>query len=615
MNVRCLLPLALCCASVAQDGAAIYKQHCAACHEAPKGRIPTLQALRGMSVTAILRALNTGTMREQAKSLTQPERASVAVYLSAGPASKPQTAPQKASGFCSASAPQGSGKHADWNGFGANVVNTRFQNSAAAGISAADIPRLQLNWAFGLGDVTIARGQPVVVGGRLFAGTAAGKLYALDAKSGCTYWSFDTDAGIRSGVIVGAADQATSRRAIFFGDAKANAYAVDAETGKLIWKTRLEDHPAAMITAAPAMAAGVVYFGLSSFEELSGAQPKYQCCTFRGSVAALDAASGKILWRTYTIAQPATATTQTKSGVQRLGPSGAAVWSTPTVDLKRNAIYIATGDNYSDPPSATSDAVLALDRSSGKILWSRQMTPNDAYTVDCEAPVITNCPESKGPDFDFGQPPILVALPNGKDALVIGQKSGIAYALDPDQQGALLWQTRIGKGGSLGGIQWGSAADEKNMYVALSDIAFKVVADPEKPGQTKVALDSTKGGGLFALDLLTGKKAWDAPPPICGERKSCSPAQPAAVSAIAGVIFSGSVDGHFRAYASNTGEVIWDYDTAREYDAVNGQKAHGGAIDGGGAAIAGGIVYVYSGYSQWGGIAGNALLAFSVDGK
>ena len=617
VKVLWFLLLAFFCASVvAQDGATLYQQHCAVCHNAPKGRIPALKALRGMSGTAILRALNSGTMREQAKGLSEQERAAVAAYLSGGAASKaPGTAPQAPSGLCTAGTPQVSGTPSDWNGFGASIANTRFQTTDAAGIRAEDVPKLRLKWAFSLGDVTNARGQPVSVAGRLFVGTAAGKLYALDAKTGCTYWSFDAEAAIRSGVIVGAAEQTTSRPAVFFGDAKANAYAVDADTGKLMWKAHLGDHPAAVITAAPSLAPGVVYFALSSFEELSGAQPNYQCCTFRGSVTALDASSGKILWKTYTIAQPASPTSKTKSGIQRLGPSGAAVWATPTIDLKRNLIYIATGDNYSDPPSATSDAVLALDRSSGKILWSRQMTANDAYTVDCEAAVITNCPESKGPDFDFGQPPILVALPNGKDALVIGQKSGIAYALDPDQQGAVLWQTRVGKGGSLGGIQWGSAADEKNMYVALSDIGFMVSADPDKPGEMKLALDASKGGGLFALDLLTGKKVWSAPPPSCGERKQCSPAQPAAVSGIPGVVFSGAVDGHFRAYASNTGEVIWDYDTAREYDAVNGQKAHGGAIDGGGPAVAGGMVYLYSGYSQWGGIPGNALLAFSVEGK
>ena len=299
----------------------------------------------------------------------------------------------------------------------------------------------------------------------------------------------------------------------------------------------------------------------------------------------------------------------------RRGPSGAGVWSTPTIDLKRNLIYVSTGDNYSNPTTGTSDAVLALDRDTGKILWSQQMTANDAYTVDCVGAVQTNCPDSHGQDFDFAQPPILVSLVNGKQELVIGQKSGMAYAIDPDQQGKMLWQTRLGKGSVLGGIQWGSAADEKNMYVALSDIGFREVKDPADPAKVKSELDPTQGGGLFALQLDTGNKVWIAVPPNCGERKNCSPAQSAAVIAIPGVVFSGSVDGHFRAYASATGDVIRDYDTAREYGGVNGQKLHGGAMDGGGPAVAGGMIYVYSGYGQWGGMPGNALLAFSVDGK
>lgn len=613
MKTRVILLLAFASTCFAQDGAAIYQQHCAACHDSPKGRIPSLSALRAMNASAILRALETGTMRQQGKDLSSQERVAVSAYLSGKGA--PKVAEYSALASCRDARPSVSSAHADWNGFGAALTNTRYQSSEHAGLSIADIPKLRLKWAFNLGDVTIARGQPVIVDGRLFAGTAAGKLFALDAKSGCTYWQFTADAPLRSGVIVGSADETTGSPAVFFGDAKANAYALDAATGKLLWKSHLDDHPAAMITAAPNLAKGAVYFGLSSFEEVAGARPDYQCCTFRGSVVAVDANSGKILWRTYTIAQPAAPTTKTKTGVQRLGPSGAAVWSTPTIDLTRDAIYVATGDNYSDPPTESSDAVLALDRATGKLLWARQMTANDAYTVDCESPVVTNCPESKGPDFDFGQPPILVSPPHGKRALVIGQKSGVAYALDPDQQGAVLWQTRVGKGGSLGGIQWGSAVDEKNMYVALSDVEFKPVANPAKPKEVTLALDPKKGGGLFALDLLTGKQVWNAPPPACGDRAQCSPAQPAAVSAILGVIFSGSVDGHFRAYSSATGETLWDFDTAREYDTVNGPKAHGGAIDAGGPAIAGGIVYVYSGYSQWGGIPGNVLLAFSVDGK
>jgi len=615
LKLRLLFLLVFSCASLAQNGGAIFKQRCAACHESPVGRTPALESLRAMSDNTILRALETGAMREQAKDLTAQERMAVAAYLTGGFFKVSTASPAPPSAYCTASSAAANTPGPGWNGFGAGLTNTRFQGKDAAGLTASDVPRLRLRWAFGLGDVTIARGQPVIVGNRLFVSSAAGKLYALDARTGCLYWTFDADSAIRSGGVVGPISQPAGSPVVFFGDAKANAYALDVATGKLVWKVHPEDHYVAMITDTPNFYAGVVYLGVSSAEEISGAQPNSECCTFRGSVVALDATTGKTLWKTYTIAQPAVKTTKTQTGVQRWGPSGAGVWSTPTIDVKRNAIYVSTGDNYSDPTTDTSDAILALDRDTGKILWSRQMTANDAFTVDCPSPVKTNCPDSNGPDFDFGQPPILVSLPHGKQELVIGQKSGVAFAVDPDQQGKVLWQTRVGKGSPLGGIQWGSAADENNMYVALSDIAFMDVKDPANPAKPRSKLDPTKGGGLFALDLATGNKVWSAPPPVCGERQKCSPAQSAAVTAIPGAVFSGAEDGHFRAYSTATGNVIWDYDTAHEYKGVNGEKTHGGAMDGGGPAIAGGMVYVYSGYGQWGGIPGNTLLAFSVDGK
>ena len=612
MKAYWLLLLAFSCGSFAQNGATLYHQHCAMCHDSAQGRTPSVDSLHAMSNAAILRALETGAMREQAKDLSGQERKAVAEYLHSSSDKAQTETPMPPSAYCATAATAANSGSSEWNGFGANLSNTRFQTKDA-GISAAEVPKLRLRWAFSLGDVTMARGQPVVVAGRLYAGTAAGKLYSLDKNTGCLYWTFDAEAAIRSGVVVGAFGQ-PAREAVFFGDAKANAYALDPSSGKLLWKTHIDEHPTAVITATPAFSDGQLYFGVSSFEEFVGAQPNYECCTFRGSVVAVEAATGKTMWKTYTIAQTPTATAKTAAGVQRRGPSGAAVWSTPTIDLKRNVLYIATGDNYSDPPTETSDAVLALDRTTGKILWSRQMTANDAFTVDCARAEKTNCPDSPGPDFDFGQPPILVSLSSGKQALVIGQKSGVAYALDPEQQGKLLWQTRVGKGTSLGGMEWGSAADQNYMYVALSDVAFRPTKERENPNP-KFTLDPEKGGGLFALNLETGKPVWTALPPGCGTREHCSPAQSAAVSAIPGVVFSGSVDGHFRAYDTSSGNILWDYDTAHEYDAVNGQKAHGGAIDGGGPAIAGGMVYVYSGYGQWGGIPGNALLAFSANDK
>src|SRR5580698_1958817 len=407
---------AVACPALAQDGVALYQSRCAKCHDSPTGRTPAVSTLRAMSSAAILRALESGTMRMQGQGLGSAERIALAIYLSGGPIKGETALPQSA--YCDALAGETRGH--SWNGFGAGPANARFQSTEAAGLSLADVPKLRLKWTFSLGDVTLARGQPVVVGNRLFAGSQANKLYSLDAKAGCVYWVFDTAAPIRGGVITGlVAGPSGNASAVFFGDAAGNAYAVDFTSGKLLWKTRLDDHYATMITAAPNFYRGVVYFGVSSGEEGTGAEmPTAECCTFRGSVVALDGATGKRIWKTYTVAEVPKPTNKTKSGIQRWGPSGAGVWSTPTIDEKRDAIYVATGDNYSDPPTGTSDAVLALERGTGKMLWSRQLTAGDAYTVDCDRAVKTNCPDSSGPGADFGQPPILVSLPNGKRALV-----------------------------------------------------------------------------------------------------------------------------------------------------------------------------------------------------
>jgi len=203
---------------------------------------------------------------------------------------------------------------------------------------------------------------------------------------------------------------------------------------------------------------------------------------------------------------------------------------------------------------------------------------------------------------------------------VAGQKSGIVYALDPDKQGEILWQKRVGKGTSMGGVEWGSAADASKVYAAVSDVQWHPAPPGAAGGQESLfgspfVLDPRAGGGLFALDLKTGDVAWHTPHPGCGEKAGCSPAQSAAVTAIPGVVFSGGLDGHLRAYAADNGRIIWDVDTAIEYKAVNGVKAHGGSLDAPGAVIVGGMLYVNSGYAFLGSAPGNVLLAFSVDGK
>lgn len=310
-----------------------------------------------------------------------------------------------------------------------------------------------------------------------------------------------------------------------------------------------------------------------------------------------------------------------RQGVQLWGPSGAGIWSSPTIDPKNHMVYVTTGDDYSDPPTSTSDSFMAVDMETGKVAWSHQITKDDAYNVDCDLPADkrVNCPASKGPDFDFGSSAILVNLPNGRRALVAGQKSGVVSAVDPDHGGALLWQRRVGHGGTLGGVQWGSAADSNNVYVAVSDVVRRAAPAGSAAGRASVfgvpyELDPKVGGGIFALRLETGEVAWHTPHPGCG-KPGCSPAQSAAVTAIPGIVFSGGVDGHLRAYSAADGHIVWDVDTEREYKTVNRVAVRGGSIDGPGAVVAGGMLYVNSGYFFQGSAPGNVLLAFSVDGK
>jgi polyvinyl alcohol dehydrogenase (cytochrome) len=325
-------------------------------------------------------------------------------------------------------------------------------------------------------------------------------------------------------------------------------------------------------------------------------------------VSALDAANGNLLWQTHTIAETPSVVAKTAEGKEVWGPSGAGIWSSPTVDSQAHVLYVTTGDNYSAPATPTSDAVLALDLDSGKIVWSRQFTEGDVFNLACITRHDPSCKPDTGPDFDFGSSPILMALSGGKRTLIAAQKSGMIYALDPDHRGQLLWKARAGKGGSLGGIQWGPATDGRTIFAAISDLAFLKSEDP-----TKLNINPEVGGGLAAYAVDSGREEWKAPAASCGERRPCSPAQSAAVTAIPGVVFSGSLDGHLRAYSAAGGKVLWDFDTERSFDTRNGVAANGGSLDVAGPVVAEGMVFVVSGYPAYGGKSGNALLAFTTE--
>jgi polyvinyl alcohol dehydrogenase (cytochrome) len=595
-------------------GEAIYQARCASCHDGGVARAPDRNALRQLSPERIGFALGYGLMSQQARDLSQREIAAIIRYLRGTSSSTIAALPDST---CHDTAPQmNDASLPHWNGWGGDIRQRRFQPADQAQLGAGDVPRLKLKWAFGFPGEVKAYAQPTVWGGRVFVGSAVGRVYALDARTGCQRWAFDAGFGVRTAISIG--EDARGATA-YFGDQRGEAYALDAETGKLLWKRRVEDHQGAMITGAPTLADGVLYVPVSSLEEALAIDPRYSCCTFRGLVAALDAQTGEVKWRGY-VSPPAQAQGTSSMGVQLFGPSGGAIWSAPTVDLKLNRVYATTGDSYSNPAQDTSDAFVAFDPATGQLKWSRQMTGGDAYNVACTSQYRSNCPDKTGPDFDFGSSAILVDLPEGKRALIAGQKSGMVHALDPDHDGAILWQRRVGRGSALGGVQWGMAADDTNIYVAVSDVGQQRVA-PGTPGAQRsvygvdMKLDPSRGGGLTALSQATGEVVWHTPHPGCNDRPSCSPAQSAAVTVIPGVVFSGGLDGHLRAYAAKTGEIIWDIDTVKDYATVNGASAHGGSLDGPGAVVAGGMLYVNSGYPNYGGMPGNALLAFSVDGK
>jgi polyvinyl alcohol dehydrogenase (cytochrome) len=535
-------------------------------------------------------------MKYQGLALNGEERRAIAEYLTG----------RKLSGALSATIVGNCGRRPPlgdptanplWNGWGPTIENTHFQPAAQAGLSAEQVPRLHLKWTFGFPDTTSAWAQPTIAGGRLYVGSQNGTVYSLDAASGCIAWTFVARGGVRGSISIGR--RATGRRAgyaAYFADQQGFVYAVDAAAGRLLWTRKVDDHPLVRLTGSPALYEDRLYVPTSSYEE-GGKPPGYACCTFRGSVVTLDAQTGDVVWRSYTIPEVPRLLRAYADGTELRGPAGGAIWSAPTVDVKRGALYVGVGNTYSGPLQATTDAVLALDLKSGKIRWTRQMAPATPDVFGC-TPGDVNCGDRPGPDFDFGASPVLATLPTGRQLIIAGQKSGVVYALDPDKQGQQVWRYRAGGGSGLGGIQWGIAADADRAYVPVAEIY------------------SPTPGGLHAIDLATGTRAWYAPPevPVCGKPgRACSGAQFSAVSAIAGIVFSPSNDGAVRAYATRDGAVVWQFDTNRDFTTVNGVRARGGSMNGPAPTVAGGRVYVSSGYGAFGLRPGNVLLAFGVD--
>ncbi|HEY3950417.1 PQQ-binding-like beta-propeller repeat protein [Phenylobacterium sp.] len=617
----------------APDGKALYEARCAGCHEGGNPRAPSRADLGQRAPADIVTALTSGIMQPMAAGLSDADKQAVAAYLTAtgaqasagggggGRQARPTGTEMPSveikngvvgtDPMCTTNSPIKAGP-SDWSNMGVDPNNDRFQRHP--GLTAADVPKLKVKWSFSM----TGGGQPVVVGDWLWVTNRSGKFYALDAKTGCVHWAVN-DLVSRTTPMIVKSTLAPSGWATFISQSNKIVRAFDAQTGKELWRSEmLEAHPSSVLTGTPMIAGERLIVPISSIEEASAMSKAYSCCTFRGSVAALDLKTGKLLWKTSMIDGPMKTIKDKDGGGKTQGPAGAAVWAAPTVDMKRGLVYAVTGDSYTDVDTDGDDAIVALDLKTGKIKWRRQVSEHDNFVMGCGPTSKTgNCPTPLGPDYDFGAAPVLVTIAGGKQVLIAGQKSGIVYGVNPDT-GALIWKTQVGAGSALGGVEWGIGADGKNVYVPISDLVY--LFNPATKDKGKA--------GIYALDPATGKFVWSAPAPDApcvyasdkGRPSRCAKAQPAAPAVIPGFVFEGGEDGWIRAYDSKTGKIVWaDSTTSRTYDTVNGIKGQpGGGIDGMGPTIADGMMFITSGNNgaaRVGSNGVNVLLAYSVDGK
>lgn len=576
-------------------GSSLYEVRCAMCHDDGINGAPSVEAISLLDKEKIVSSLNSGVMQPQSVGLSTEDREAIAIYLTRNQ-SRNAAAPteNRCAGQLILSSP------ALWSRWGNDLRNTRFQDGVKAGITAQTARTLKLKWAFGFQSAARARAHPTVTPEAIFTADQHGTVYALDIETGCVWWTFTADAEVRSALTLQAENGAEPAK-LFFGDFGANVYAIDANTGQLLWKTVVKDHPAGTITGSVTLYDGRLFVPLSSTEVLSSVNDSYECCTFRGGVTALDALTGALLWRNHTTPPPEKTELNAK-GAQMWGPSGAPIWSTPTVDEKRGLLYVGTGENYSSPATDLSDAIVAFDPETGVLVWARQTVSHDAWNGACVTGGI-NCPREDGPDFDFGAPPILHTLPSGKDIILAGQKSGMIYAMDPDNDGAILWERRAGMGGFNGGVHWGMSVMDERLFVGISDgPGHKKPVGPPRPG-------------MHAFDVETGAPLWSKIEPLTCERPSyeCFPGLSAAITATPEVIFAGGLNGHLHAYAAADGEKLWQFDTRTEFETVNGVRANGGSIDSDGPVVANGLVIVNSGYDKFREVPGNVLLVFEAE--
>lgn len=589
-------------------GRQVYETYCAACHNIPGTRAPALSALQLMSAQSLRLALTTGVMQQQGSLVPKEKMPQLIEYLAA---------PDRDTDWTAAMMCSPDRRSVDLKAspaltmFGVDHNNSRRLSAQQAGLSSKQLPELELAWAIGFPKTTSLRSSPVIVGSTMFYAPAqSGKLLALDIEKACAKWIYDVGVPVRSSVSFG---DIGARKALILADQQAQVHVVDAQTGERIWKANGRHDATGNITGAPVLYKDRIIVPVSSSGVGSGANPKFECCVGHGAVVALDAATGKQLWVAHTMEDAQYTGKTSSTGVKLRGPSGAPIWSTPSIDVKRGLIYATTGQNTSLPATPTSDSVLAIDLANGNLQWTFQALANDVWNLACRpdpAHSGPNCPspaDSVLKDYDFGAGAVLAKKRDGRDIVLAGQKSGDVWALDPEQNGKLLWRQTFGDGSALGGVHWGIAIDsEYRVFAPINDPHFPEFKDyvPEP--------------GMNAIDIDTGKVLWRKPVTadcsngrearfnLCGEKYGLS----AAPLVIDKSVVAGALDGRIYIFDAATGDIVWQYDTLRDFTTLNGVKGQGGGIDSHSVFAGSGMLFVASGYGGFRQPPGNVLLAF-----
>jgi polyvinyl alcohol dehydrogenase (cytochrome) len=590
-------------------GERVYQTYCAACHAGGDSRAASLRTLQNMTAEALYYTLTDGLMSAQASVLDEEQRAAVIDYLAA-------TRPDDrwiTGNLCANDQLDISLHSIAFSGAGIDAGFTRNLSATQAGLRKADMDKLELAWAIGFPNVSSLRSSPVISDNTLFypAGST-GYLLALDTVTGCVKWAYDAGAALRAPASISDI-QANGQRYLIITDEQARLHALDPVSGQLLWQVsgEVDQGVATRLTGAPLHYEDRIYVPISASGVARGADPEHECCDGRGAVIALDVTTGELLW-TYVTMPPASYTGAVNSEGARLrGPSGAPIWSSPSLDEKRRLLYVTTGENTSLPATDTSNAIIALEIDSGAVRWQFQAVANDVWNMACSGRNPgPNCPaplDSIRKDWDFGSAATLVSLSDGSERLLAGQKSGHLWALDPED-GSVVWQQRVGEGGALGGNHWGIAVDGTKVFLPISD---------PKGGNRS---DDVIHSGVYAFNILNGEPAWEyRSRPDCANGRAdrvAGCAQRYGFSAVPlvvdGALVMGNIDGRLFIFDNADGRILFEFDTADYFETTNRIEALGGSIDAHSLAAGAGMIFVGSGYELFSQKAGNLLLAFRV---